>query len=280
MKFSDLEKELQGINLDIVKKQFETLVNQADFQQRAFQVIEPVLANMLQQQQVEAGLFTPEQQRQRMLDQIAREDQMYAAQDELLQTELARIRGGTGATDEQKALINAATEAQIQRGESDIKAFGQDALQMIAQELAPSRGLRPTDTPIQDRGFQVGKEMARQYGQLVTGLRGEQAQAELNFPLAANQSQAALSQYQQQLNQSALQFNQQLQQQAQQNRLNLFGQTGQLGLNLYGVGQPFANLQQAFKPQIGQFSTSSGSSSSGGVSMGDVGTGLAAIAAI
>ena len=257
---SDIEKELQGINLEIVKQQLASIQQQFEFQQQQFATAGTALGQQQQLGEIEAGLFTPEQQRERLLQQIARQDAQAAAGDEILQAELDRIRQGPGATDEQKALINEATEAQIRSGESDILSFGQDALNLITEELAPSRGLRPSDTPIQDRGFKLGGELARQQGQLVSGLRGAQAQAELNFPLAANASQAALGQFQQQLGQSGAQFNQQLQQQAFQNRLNLFGQAGQQGLGTASLTAD-SNLQQAFKPQIG---TQGKSKSAGG----------------
>ena len=255
--FTELEKELQGINLGVVMEQFGILMEQVDFQRQAFGVMSPMMQQMLAQQTRESELFTDEEQQQRMLDQITRQDNMFAAQDELLQSQLDLIRQESGATEDQMALINSATEAQIASGEADIQAFGRDTMQMISQELAPGRGLRPTDTPIQDRAFDVGGEMARQQGRLISDLRGQQAQAQLNFPLAANQQRASMMQFQQQLGQSASDFQNQLQQQAFQNRLNLFGQVGQLGLGLSGGGQPFSNLQQAFRPQVGQKSKGS-----------------------
>jgi hypothetical protein len=256
------EYRLRGINMDIVEAQLKAIRAQMQFQQKALGAVLPTLQGMTAEQQAIADLFTPEERRDRMLAQVAQQDKWMAAQDELLQRELERIRQGPGATEEQRALINEATEAQIRRGESDIQAFGENAIDMIRNQLAPSRGLRPTDTPIQDRAFEVGGEMSRQQGQLISSLRGGQAQAELNFPLAANAQQAAMSQFQQQLGQSSQDFQQQLQQQAFQNRLNLFGQVGQLGLGLSGV-QPAANLQQAFKPQMGTFQEQSTDQGSG-----------------
>ena len=256
-RYRPIEEELQGLNMDIVRQQIDSIMQQMDFQQRAFDSLGPTFDQMQMDAQVQNDLFTPEERRQQALDTQGRLDSVYAAQDELRASELERIRQGPGATDEQRGLINQATEAQIARGEADISRFGQSALNMIAQELAPGKGLRPTDTPIQDRGFRVGEEMMNQQGQLVSSLRGQQAQAELNFPLAANQSQAGMAQFQQQLGQSATDFQQQLAQQAQQNRQNLFGQTGQLGLGLVTGTQPQAALQQSFQPLVGQSSESS-----------------------
>jgi hypothetical protein len=249
------ERALQGVNMKIVREQFGQLLDQQAFQEQAFSLLDPFVSQLMEEQGIQADLFTPEERRQQLLDQYESQQQLAASQDELLQLELERIRQGPEATPEQRELINQATEAQIARGESDIEAFGQRTLSQITQELAP----------IQDRAFALGGELARQQGQLVSGLRGAQAQAELNFPLAANAQQAALSQFQQQLGQSSQQFQQQLRQQAGVNRQNLFGQIGQLGLGLLQAGQPSADLQQAFKPALGQQSESRSVQGGGGI---------------
>jgi hypothetical protein len=274
--FTDLEDLLAGLNIDVIRSQIESINQQLEFQRQAFQTAQPALEALTQEQDLRAGLFTEEERRAQLLEQHERQQRSAAAQDELLERQLNLIRQGPGATPEQQRLINESTEAQIRRGEEDILGFGREALGLITQEVAPSRGLRPSDTPIQDRAFRLGGELARQQGQLVSNLRGGQALAELNFPLAAQAQQAGISQFQQGLAQSQQQFQQQLQQQAIANRLNLFGQVGQLGLGSIGAQQPFANLQQAFKPQLGQtaqtITTSKGksTSASGGISSRDL----------
>jgi len=249
--FSDVEQLLQGVNLDILRTQIDQINQQITFQRQAFATAQPAMAALQRDARSGIDAFTDEERSAQLRAQQERSERFGAAQDELLEGQLDLIRRGSGATDEQRQLINEATEAQIARGESDILDFGREAVGVITQEIAPSRGLRPSDAPIQDRAFQVGGELARQQGQLVTGLRGAQAQAELNFPLAANAQQAAFGQFQQQLGQGAMNFQQQLRQQSIANRLNLFGQSGQLGLGLIGGIQPQANLQQAFRPQLG-----------------------------
>lgn len=257
--FTDLEELLQGINLETLQSQIASINEQFQFQQEAFEAARGAFGELTAEQQLQAELFTPEERRAQAISEQERRQRFGEAQDELLQRQLEQIRAGPGATPEQQRLINEATEAQIRRGEEDILGFGREALGLITQELAPSRGLRPTDTPIQDRAFKVGGELARQQGRLVSDLRGAQAAAELNFPLAAGAQQAGLTQFQQQLGQAGQQFNQQLQQQAFQNRLNLFGQAGQLGLGLIGGTQPAVNLQQAFRPQLGTTQEATGS---------------------
>ncbi len=264
--FTDLEDLLAGVNLDVVQQQIASITEVFGFQRVGAGAAAQGIGAISRDERLAAELFTDEERSAQLQEDFDRQQRSGQAFDELLQTELDRIRQGPGATPEQLDLINQSTEAQIRRGESDILEFGQRAVNLISEELAPSRGLRPSDTPIQDRAFRIGGELQRQQGQLVSGLRGAQAQAELNFPLAAGQQQAALSQFQQGLLQSGSQFQAQLAQQAQANRLNLFGQAGQLGLGLVGQTQPFPGLQQSFKPQLGQESSGTQSSSSFGLS--------------
>jgi len=123
-------------------------------------------------------------------------------------------------TPEEERLINESLSLGLASGESDIRRFGEESLGFLRQELAPSRGLRPSDTPIVDRGQQVVEEMLRQQGQLRLGLGQQAAQARLQYPL---QRQT---------------FQEQLRQQAFANRLAMTGQAGQHGLGMAGLTDP------------------------------------------
>ena len=195
---------------------------------------------------------TPEfLRRQGLQDQLREQDLQRALrlgpiQEELLTSELERVRRGPAATDEQKRLIGEATEAALTAGRSDIGRFRELNLESLREELAPSLGLRPTDSPILDRGARIAEEAARQEGQLVSRLRGVQATAELNFPLAASQLQSAQTQFQQTLAEDTKRFQETLRQRAFTNRLNLTGQIG---------GQQIA-LATGINPNLGSLQTS------------------------
>lgn len=106
---------------------------------------------------------------------------------DLIQRALALSQQGFGqATPEQLAAIQQATDLAVQSGLSDIGRFRDDTLQTIAQNSA-ARGLRPTDTPIFNQSSQFGQEMGRQAEQLVRGLRQQQVQQTLEFPLRQGQ---------------------------------------------------------------------------------------------
>ncbi len=133
--------------------------------------------------------------------------------------EIERRAGNAGtATARELELINEASSSAISQGESDITAFATEGLQLLKEQLAPARGLRPTDTPIVDRGGRIVKEAVRQQGQLVRGVNARAAEAKLNFPLARQR------------------FQEELRNQGFTNRLNLSTLTAQSGLQLANTG--------------------------------------------
>ena len=83
---------------------------------------------------------------------------------------------GQVSSDYETGLINQAIEMALASGKSDIDTAFQESLDILKQNLAPSLGLRPGDTPIIDRGGKLALEATRQKSQLSRGLRGQQAQ--------------------------------------------------------------------------------------------------------
>ena len=243
------ERELQQLAIDLSRQQLEAIQSQTAFQEQQFASLEP-----LRQQQLETGALALEQQ------QV-----LQPLQQELLQLELEAIRRGPAATDEQKALIAEATESAITTGEIDIERFQTQGLDIIREQIAPSLGLRPSDSPIVDRSEQLLAETARQQGSLVSQLRGQQASAELNFPLAAGQLQAGRTQAQQGIVQSAEQFLAQLRQQILQTNIGATSSVGSLGLGLAGI--PFAGSGVLSSFDRGTTTTESG----GGLNLGGIG---------
>lgn len=88
-----------------------------------------------------------------------------------------------GATAEERSLIDQIATGTISRGSADINNFLQDSLEQIRDVLAPSRGLRPQDTPIVDRGERVAREANRAFGNLIETTRTNAANQLLEFPL-------------------------------------------------------------------------------------------------
>src|SRR5882672_6844740 len=71
---------------------------------------------------------------------------------DILQQELSRFSSGNLATPEELQQIDAAIGSASAYGNSDIDKSSSDALSQLRDELAPQLGLKPTDTPILDRG--------------------------------------------------------------------------------------------------------------------------------
>ena len=201
-----------------------------EFQQLQFDVARPLLEQMIADAPLLADL--ERQQLQLSVQSAQQAADLFPIQQRLLEMELESIERGPRATPEQEAQIDAAIAAAQATGESDIERFRTQGLEALREELAPGLGLRPSDTPILDRGARIVEEAARQQGQLVTGLQQTGAEARLNFPLAASQLQSQQIGFQQQLAQSTQEFQQQLRQQAFSNRFGLTGQAAQSGLGL------------------------------------------------
>lgn len=220
------ELQLQRKQVQLAEKQLEIIQNQITQQETQFEAFAP----FLEQQVVE---FERRSERAQALEPIT---------DELLQLELENIRRGAAASPEQIRLIEEASASALATGESDISKFQTDALGRLREELAGSLGLRPTDTPILDRGARITEESVRQQGQLARNLSEARFTSQLNFPLGASQLQSAQTQFQQGLTQQVQQFQAQLRDAAFSNRLRLAATQGGLGVRLAEASRPSATI--------------------------------------
>jgi hypothetical protein len=207
--------------IELAEFQLEQLQKQVTLQEEAFEALEPLVEG-----QLEDAAAARE-----------RAEKLRPIEDEILERQLEALRLGGAATDEQKRLIADATESSLAAGESDIDQFSEEAVRRLTQEFAPARGLRPGDSPIVDRGQLVAREAVRQQGQLARDLRTAQANAELNFPLAAGQLGLAQSNFTAGLTQAAQNLQANLQQAAVANRLNLANSVTGAGLGLANAGR-------------------------------------------
>lgn len=245
---TEAEKEFQRINVQLAQKQLAAIERQTAFQEQQFAAAEPGLAALAREQRIRAGLFTEEEERGFIKEDVERQKRLGPIQDELLELQLEEIRKGAGASPEEIEAIEKATGRAIEAGGLAIDESTIRGLELVREELAPSLGLRPTDTPIADRGFRLAEEGIRQKARLTSELGSVQAQAELNFPLAKQQFSSSQLGFTQNLAQSAREFQTQLRQQAFQNRLRLSGQVGAGGLGLTSGGSSAA-LQEALAQQ-------------------------------
>ena len=220
------EKEIQLANLkqitELQKKYFPLAESQLDYQS----AIDAEMRKSL----------TPEQYALQAKTDFERSQRLGTTQEELLNLQLEQLRRGGAATPEQIARINESTQAGIAAGSADIDTAVEEGLDLLREELAPSLGLRSTDSPIIDRGGTIVKEGLRQKGSLQKNLQAVGATAKLNYPLAVQQLIGTQGQGQQVLVESIKNFQRDLEQKAFQNRLSLTGQVSNTGLGLAGVG--------------------------------------------
>ena len=280
------EKEYNRVQIDLAKQQLALTQEQHGWQSEIYEITKPLLAKyglMVDQQFDEWN--TPEaadlRARYRNLEsaQLDAQMRMMPIQEELLQMQLDEIRRGGRATEEQKRLIGEITDRAIETGDIDINRFLNQGLGQIREELAPARGLRPTDSPMLDAGGRVLEEAIRQKGQLTSQMRGAQANAELNFPLNASQVFSQQNQWQQNFGAQMGQFMAQQRGQADQNRNQLMAQ---LFTSPMSAGEQGLSLINASRPSPVSFprNTTETTKTSGGSMLGGIGGLLSGIGSL
>lgn len=274
------ELELIALNRDLAQRQLANVDALQPFQQELLGLaIEDLRRTGADSRAMDAAL-TPEQRASFAKQEFERAQKLGPVQDELLQLQLDQLRRGGAATPEQIKLIKEATDAGIMAGSADIDQSTQRGIGLISDELANSRGLRMTDTPIAREATLLARSGEDQKASLTKNLRAAEMQSRLNFPLAVQQLQSGINLSQQNLFQNTQQFQADLRQRAFQNRLALTGQASGTGIGLAGIGAGNGALDALTRTRLA--SGSSTSTGSRGVGLGEVGqlaSGLGALAA-
>jgi len=224
------------LNTELARTQLKNIEQMAPFQK---EMLDLSMADLRRQGVESAAMdaaITPEQRAQQAKADFERNQRLGPMQDELMQMQLDQLRQGGRATPEQLALIKEATDRGIEAGSGDIDEATRRGVGLISDELANSRGLRLTDSPLMNEAGRLARTGMDQKASLINNLRAGQAQAALNYPLAVNQLQSSMGMGQQNLMQSSQQFQDQLRIQAHQNRLAMTGQAASSGIGLGGLG--------------------------------------------
>ena len=236
------EIELVKINTELAKKQLANIDQMAPFQK---EMLDLSLADLRRQGVESAALdaaITPEQRAAAAKSDFERNQRLGPMQDELMQMQLDQLRQGGRATPEQLAQIKAATDRGIEAGTGDIDISTGRGIGLIADELANSRGLRLSDSPIMHEAGFLARGGEDQKASLIKNMRAGEAQAALNYPLAVQSLQSGMNLNQQGITQAASQFQADLRSRAQANRLALTGQTSSSGIGLAGLGSGNSTL--------------------------------------
>lgn len=234
-----------------------------------------------------------------MQQQIAQANDLAPLQKQILTQQLEQLKNGGRATPEQLDAIGKATDAAIASGTGDIDVQTKRGIGLISDELANSRGLRLTDTPIAREATLLTRSADDQKAGLIRSLRANQANAELNYPLAASGVANSVLANQTGILQGAQQFQSQLQQQAYQNRLALsgspsigsgiglssgfgptstYGGAGNFGIGLAGIGNGGTALAALTQARLASGSKTTDSENTMG--LGQIAQGIGTAAAI
>lgn len=230
------EIELTQLNKQIAQRQLQNMDTLQPFQQKLLELSGYDLDNQLASARALNSAITPQQQAEAAKADFDRQQRLGPIQDELLQLQLDAARQGGKATPDQLAQIKAATDAGIDAGTADIDLSTKRGIGLISDELANSRGLRLSDSPIGGEAALLARGGEDQKASLIKNLRAGQASAALNYPLAASQVTSGINLSQQNVAQAAAQFQAELRSRAQANRLALSGQASNSGIGLASVG--------------------------------------------
>jgi hypothetical protein len=178
------ELQLLGINKELAMRQLQAFRDQQGLQQSQNSFLGTLFDDLRRQQAARNFFIDPET---RALDEAGRRGvlQSLNVNDLLLGQGLQQdINSGGRATPDQLANIQGAADSAISAGLSDLTRFRDEGLNQVRLNSA-ARGLRPNDTPIANQFADVSQEANRQAQNFVTGIRGQQFQQNLNFPLQA-----------------------------------------------------------------------------------------------
>lgn len=230
------ETELIKLNTQLAQRQLQNLDQLQPFQQKLLELSMSDLDSQLASSRAINAAVSPQDQAALAKQNFELERRLGPIQEELLQRQLEQIRTGGAATPEQLQRIKEAADAGIAAGTGDIDRSTQKGIGLIADELANSRGLRLSDSPIMAEAGQLVQGGEELKASLIKNLRAGEATARLNYPLAAGQLTSGINMGQQNLSQATAQFQAELRQRAFQNRLALSGQNVTGGIGIASVG--------------------------------------------
>jgi hypothetical protein len=238
------ETELTSLNLELAKRQLANIDQLAPIQQKLLQQASSALdAQTADQAALDAAISPADRaaQTKQQFDQATKSGELNT---QLLQKQLDQLNSGGAATPEQQKLIADATDRAIAAGTGDIDTQTKRGIGMISDELANARGLRLSDAPIGSEAALLTRAAGDQKSSLINNLRANQANANLNYPMAVQGIQLA----QQGQGNAVQDFQATLRQQAVANRAAMVGQGFNNGLGIAsspGIGLgAMANLAQ------------------------------------
>lgn len=239
------ERTLTALNTELAKRQLANIDQLAPLQTKLLQQASSALDAQTADQAALDKIISPEDRAAATRQQFDQATKSGDLNLQILQKQLDQLNAGGGATPEQQKLIAEATDRAIAAGTGDIDTQTRRGIGMISDELANARGLRLSDAPIGSEAALLTRAAGDQKSSLINNLRANQANANLNYPLAAQGIQLA----QQGQGNAVQDFQATLRQQAVANRAAMVGQGFNSGLGIAsnpGIGLgAMANLAQS-----------------------------------
>ena len=158
------ELELLDLNTQLAQKQLDSFDLIAPFQAQLLETSTKELARQNEESDLLNKLIGPEERAQATASEFERIQKLGPVQDELLELQLEQLRTGGAATPAQLERIKEATDLGIEAGSADIDASTERGIGLIADELANSRGLRLSDSPLSSEAALFAREGQIQKG--------------------------------------------------------------------------------------------------------------------
>jgi hypothetical protein len=239
------EQELTNLNTELAKRQLANIDQLAPLQQKLLQQASTALDAQTADQAALDAAISPAERAAQTKSQFDQANKTGELNMQLLQKQLDQLNAGGGATPEQQKLIADATDRAIAAGTGDIDTQTKRGIGMISDELGNARGLRLSDSPIGSEAALLTRAAGDQKSSLINNLRANQANANLNYPLAVQGIQLA----QQGQGNAVQDFQATLRQNAIANRAAMVGQGFNSGLGIAsnpGIGLgAMSNLAQS-----------------------------------
>lgn len=259
--FDEQFRLIQGITTSILQEALGATLNQQQFQQALFGLLQPEFERLAREGDVIDQLGSSEARQQLLRDSIDRNtvlSQQASALGDQLSSAAANL--GTLTPGEQELISSAIGNARAV-GQQQIDEFVKGNFR-AANEVAAARGLVPTDAPVGNIRGRVAEEAVTQKGLLESQLASQQASLSLELPQRRTALLGSLAGQQIGLAQQGNQFQAALAQNAFSNRLNFAQGAGQLGLGLTGLASTGPGVLGASRTLFGNREKSA----SGGIS--------------
>lgn len=248
------QADLQSQSLDLSKQDFAQRQKELDLYAKSYDD-NATLTKSYNDQQFQLGKANLDL----LQRQIEQANELAPIQKEVALAQLDQIKNGGRPTPEQLQAISEATQAGIELGLGDIDVQTQRGIGLISDELANSRGLRLTDTPILREATLLTRNADDAKTGFIRSMRSNEATAKLNYPLAVQGVTNQTMSHQQSLTAAAQSFQEQLRNNARAYRLALTGSSSVgSGIGLSSGYSPVSHMGQAGGIGLGLASISAG----------------------